>query len=63
MNGKTQYNFEKGVNYKATTSTASCGEAEKGEAKSGQMEFKCEVAPPKARMPKQGPQMNFSNGQ
>lgn len=57
-----QNNFEKGVNHKSTTSTASCGEAEKGEASSGQMEFKCDVEPPKARKPRPGPQVNFPNG-
>ena len=58
-----QNNFEKGVNYKATTSTATCGEAEKGESTKTQMEFKCDVEPAKTYKPRSGPQVNFPNGQ
>jgi hypothetical protein len=60
---KTQMNYQHGVNKKATTDTASCAEAEKGEAMKQQMEFKCNVTPAKGYKPKAGPQMNFPNGQ
>jgi hypothetical protein len=57
-----QMNFQGGVNKKSTTSTASCGEAEKGESKGSPQQFPCDVPPPKARTPKSGPQKNFPNG-
>jgi hypothetical protein len=56
-----QMNFEKGVDYKATKNAATCGEAEKGEAKRPVQQFPCDVPPPKGRTPRPGPQMNFPN--
>lgn len=56
-----QNNYEKGVNAKSTTSTATCGQAEKGETTKPQSEFKSDVAPAKTYKPRQGPQMNFEN--
>jgi hypothetical protein len=58
-----QSNFEKGVNYKATKSVATSGEAEKGEATKQQVNFKCDVTPAKGYSPHPGRQMNFPNGQ
>ena len=61
-----QMNFQGGVNKKATTSTASCSQAERGETKKQQENFnwtneKCteKVNP----YPDTTRQMNFPNGQ
>lgn len=39
MSDKTQRNFDRGVNYKATPNAAGCGEAERGETKKQQENF------------------------
>lgn len=55
------YQFEKGVDYKATKKTATMAEAEAGEMKRPVQQFPCSVEAPKGRMPKSGPQKNFPN--
>jgi len=64
--GQTQRNFDRGVNFKATTSTASCSQAERGEVTKQQENFnwtneKCKEA--KTAYPDTTPQKNFPNGQ
>jgi len=55
----TQMNFQGGVNKKHTPSTATCGAAEKGEAKSPLHGFNGK--PGKGRTPTSGQQKNFPN--
>ena len=62
---KTQHNFDRGVEFKATTSTASCASSEKGEATKAQENFnwtheRCRED--NASYPDTTPQKNFPNG-
>lgn len=56
---KTQMNFQGGVNRKATPKAADSSSTTSSKP---QYNFPCEVKPAKGRTPKQGPQMNYPNG-